>query len=86
MKKEKEKQLAQNENPKALIDASAILNKILCDTYDSVLTPQDYHQYKGSWRIMRTRPDKPANAKRTAASVWTSILNPISKEALIGVT
>ena len=32
---------------------------------------------------MRPRDDKPANAKKTAISVWHSIQNPIEKELLI---
>lgn len=35
---------------------------------------------------MRYRNDKPANAKKTAISVWHSILNPIEKELLIKST
>ena len=46
------------------------------------LLDDDYENeiFKGSFRIMRFRDDKPANAKKTAISVWHSIKNPIEKE------
>lgn len=35
---------------------------------------------------MRLRPDKPANARRTADSVWESISNPVDTQEIIEVT
>ena len=50
------------------------------------LTKEDIEQFKGSWKIMRLRPDKPANSRRTAESVWESISNPVEPEEIIDVT
>ena len=35
---------------------------------------------------MRLRPDKSANAKKTADSVWESITNPVDPQDIIDVT
>lgn len=50
------------------------------------MSDEDKERYKGSWKIMRLRPDKLANAKKTAESVWESIQNPVDPQDIIDVT